>query len=629
MDKKTFVTGPTLKAEWLRDFTDAAADQLSSTARHALDGCVFGLTPTAAQTHVQEGEAYIGGNRLRLRANHAIDIAGLTRPTGTQVAWVTVLASYTTDGNLTVTDDQGVQHVLCVDDGIIISLSRGADAANKAAAVKPSVPTGSIVLCDILLDASTAVGSLDGDPSRRPQCPDDELRTESDLQWDAIRALQATQAASLQSPNKGPTPTATSTVALRIDATWAVGTVDAGVPAITKAKFRWRQSGENWADNRTIALGDVQARNFTVPDADSDVQMQVQYGNGNGFGVWSDTGTITADNIFDPPALTARTFTADTTYAWPYPQSQRARLMLTGGSGAGGAGGSGGGGAVGLTVNGGGGAGGGPNGGGGGGATTRAGRQGEDGGDATAGAEGGDGATNGSNGGAGVGTAQDGNDGTLLGGGGGDGSPGSGGGGAGVGGGGGGGGPNGGDGGDAGGHESGGAGVGGSGNGGGGEGQGLSGGGGGGGGQGSPGAASRVVIDARSFDSSATGGDGGSGGGGGGGGHRTQGDGDDGADATSSGGGGSGGAGGPGGTTSAGDGGSGGAGAAGDSGQQVIVDVSGLQVGDSFTITIGGGGNGSDKAAGYGGGLTAASNGANGANGSDGSAGRVVLTPLT
>ena len=339
MDLRNTPDGAIAESGDWEDLRDAAADQMTSTAKHALDGCIFGLSPTSAQTHVQIGEAYIDGNRLRLRANEAIDIAALTRPTGSMVAWVTVLASYTTEGSGTVTDDAGVQYVRITNDSIIITLSRGTDAATKAAAVKPSIPTGSIVLCDILLDASTAVGSLTGDPARRPQCPDDELRTESDLQWDAIRALQATQAASLQSPNKGPTPTATSTVALRVDATWAAGTVDTGVPAITKAKFRWRQAGENWSDSRTINLQNVQMAMFSVPNSDSDIQMSLQYGNPNGFGEWSNTGSIDAADIFDPPALTARTFTADDTYTWPYPQSQRARLTLTGGAGGGGAGG--------------------------------------------------------------------------------------------------------------------------------------------------------------------------------------------------------------------------------------------------------------------------------------------------
>ena len=69
--------GPFLRAEWLEAFKDGAADQLSSsTAMHALEGCITGLTPTAAQTHVTPGEAYVSGNRLRLRTNRAIDLAG-------------------------------------------------------------------------------------------------------------------------------------------------------------------------------------------------------------------------------------------------------------------------------------------------------------------------------------------------------------------------------------------------------------------------------------------------------------------------------------------------------------------------------------------------------------------------
>ena len=133
---------------------------------HALEGCIVGLTPNAAQTHVQPGEAYVGGNRLRLRANRAIDIAGLTRPTGNRVAWVTVLASYATDGSETITDLDGTQHTLFINDGIILSLSRGTDAS-QSAAVKPTIPDGSIALCDIL------VGSHDGGwlSGRRPVTP--------------------------------------------------------------------------------------------------------------------------------------------------------------------------------------------------------------------------------------------------------------------------------------------------------------------------------------------------------------------------------------------------------------------------------------------------------------------------
>ena len=214
---------------------------------------------------------------------------------------MTVLASYTTESDMTVTDDQGVPSTSCSrTTASSSSLLRGTDAS-QSAAVKPTIPEGSIALCDILLDRTTAVGSLDGDQSRRPKCPPDELREEDELLWDAIRAIQATLAATLQSPDKGPTPSATSTDALQVDATWAAGTVPTGAPAIDKAKFRQRQAGENWADSRTTTLGDVQEYSFDVPDADSDVQMQVQYGNENGFGAWSNTGTIDAGDIEDAP----------------------------------------------------------------------------------------------------------------------------------------------------------------------------------------------------------------------------------------------------------------------------------------------------------------------------------------
>ena len=306
MDTKTIVDGPLIPAEWIHQIQTSAQSDLSSHAQHALDGCLFGLTPNSAQTHVQPGEAYVDGNRLRLRAAHAIDLAGLTRPTGTMVAWVSVFAAYATDGSLTVTDLDQVQHTLCVDDGIIISVSRGADAASESAAVKPTIPAGNIVLCDMLLDATTAVGSLDGDPSRRPKCPDDELREGLSQQNDALRAVQMTLAAAIQKPDKGPTPTATSTVSLRVDATWAAGTVGAGVPLIHSYRFRWRQAGEDWSELRTTTLEDVRTMTFTVPDDNSDIEMEVQVGNSNGFGPWSDDGTLDASDIEGVPQVPNR-----------------------------------------------------------------------------------------------------------------------------------------------------------------------------------------------------------------------------------------------------------------------------------------------------------------------------------
>ena len=306
MDRKTIVDGPKTPAAWVTDTFDGAADDLNSHARHALDGCLSGLILNAAQTHVQPGEAFLSGNRLRLRAAEAVDLAGVTRPTGTDVAWVAVLASYATDGSQTVTDRDGVQHVLCVNDGIRITLSRGVDAASQSAAVKPTVPVGAIVLLDLLLDAATAVGSLTSDPARRPQCPDDELRSESDLQWDAIRALQNALAVAVQVPDKGPTPTATSTVSLRVDASWAAGSVGVGVQVIHSYRFRWRQEGEDWSASRTTTLEDVRVIMVTVPDDNDAIEMQVQVGNGNGFGPWSDTGTLAAADITGPPLLPNR-----------------------------------------------------------------------------------------------------------------------------------------------------------------------------------------------------------------------------------------------------------------------------------------------------------------------------------
>ena len=123
MDRKTIVDGPKTPAAWVTDTFDGAADDLHSHARQALGGCISGLLPSLGTETVSPGEAYFNGDRLRLNAAAPIDVDGVTRPTGTKVAWLAVLASYTTEGTDTVTDRDGVTRTLCIDDSIIIVLS--------------------------------------------------------------------------------------------------------------------------------------------------------------------------------------------------------------------------------------------------------------------------------------------------------------------------------------------------------------------------------------------------------------------------------------------------------------------------------------------------------------------------
>ena len=220
---------------------------------------------------------------------------GLTRPTGNRVAWVTVLASYATAGSETVTDIDGTQHTLFINDGIIISLSRGTDAS-QSAAVKPTIPAGSIALCDILLDRTTAVGSLDGDQSRRPKCPPDELREEDGPAMGRDpRVYRRRSRRRLQAPDKGPTPSATSTDSLQVDATWAAGTDARPAPRpSTNPSFaggRRARTGPT-AERPPWEMCRNTASTCLTPTATS--KCRVQYGNENGFGEWSNTGTIDA-----------------------------------------------------------------------------------------------------------------------------------------------------------------------------------------------------------------------------------------------------------------------------------------------------------------------------------------------
>ena len=650
MDKPTYVNGPSADAETVADFRDAAASDLDSVRAFAAEGCISGLIPDLAASTVGVGEVIVGGNRARARAAVSIDLAGVTRPASGQFRWVAITAAYstTTVGGTLTELPSGTQHAAEVQDSIILALVEGVatTTGDSDDAVRPTAPVGTANLCDLLIDHDTAYGSLPAaniSDTRRTKCPHDRLQDQIDRLSATQDTIATTAEAAAAKPDKGPTPSATSTESLQVDGTWAAGSVPTGAPAITQSRLRWRQTGDNWAISRTTTFTSVtRAHSFTVPDADSDVQIQVAYANDNGFGEWSDTGTIAASDIVSGPPLTAMTFTTSQNWNWPWPQASRARVAMSGAAGggggsggggggggggsgsAGGAGGSGGGTAGTARYNAGGGGGGGPDGGGGGGGGGRGGSGGGGGGGAGAGAGSGgstgtDGSTtsdgsnvDGSGGPGGAGAGRSGGGGG--GGGGGDGgSGGSGGGGGGGstgagGGGGGGGGPGGGDGGDGSGGAAG------------------DGGGGGGGEQGADGGLTRVTVSTRSVNISAAGGAGGSGGGGGGGAEATVGG--AGSAGTSSGGGGAGGAGSAGGAGTDATGGAGGAGAAGVSGEQLVNDISGLQVGDTFAITVGAGGAGG-QGGGAGGGQVTASNGGAGSNGSAGGAGSVVVTPLT
>ena len=634
MDKPTYVNGPSADAETVADFRDAAASDLDSVRAFAAEGCISGLIPDLSASTVGVGEVIVGGNRARARAAVSIDLAGVTRPASGQFRWVAITAAYstTTVGGTLTELPSGTQHAAEVQDSIILALVEGVatTTGDSDDAVRPTAPVGTANLCDLLIDHDTAYGSLPAanvSDTRRTKCPHDRLQDQIDRLSATQDTIATTAEAAAAKPDKGPTPSATSTESLQVDGTWAAGSVPTGAPAITQSRLRWRQTGDNWAISRTTTFTSViSAHSFTVPDADSDVQIQVAYANDNGFGEWSDTGTIAAGDIVSGPPLTAKTFTTTQNWDWPWPQASRARVEARGGGGGegggggggggghgggtpiggdGGNGGAGGGGAGGDAYNGGGGGGGGGDGGGGGGGhggnTPAAG-----GGGAGAGASG----TNAGIGGAGGGRSGGGGGGgsassTISNTTGGTGGNGGGSGGFGVGsggGGGGGGGPNGGNGGDGGGGTRG------------------DGGGGGGGAQGIDGTASRVVVDGIDANQSAAGGAGGSGGGGGGGAEAADGS------PGSSGGDGAGAAGGAGGagTGNGEDGGAGGAGGSGDAGTPVIVDMSGLQVGHTFAITIGAGGAG-----GQGGGAGGGGAGSNGSTGSAGSAGSVTITPLT
>ena len=343
MDKPTYVNGPEADAETVADFRDAAASDLDSVRAFAAEGCISGLIPDLSTSTVGVGEVIVGGQRARARATVSIDLAGVTRPASGQFRWVAITASYaTTSSSDTLTElPSGVQYTAEVQDSIILALVEGVatTTGDSDDAVRPTAPVGTVNLCDLLIDHDTAYGSLPAaniSDTRRTKCPHDRLQDQIDQLSATQDTIAATAEMAAAKPDKGPTPTATSTVSLRVDATWAAGTVPTNAPAITLTRLRWRQKGDGWSTSRTDTFSSVVlAHNFNVPDGDSDVEIQVAFGNSNGFGDWSNVGTIDAGNIVVDPPLQVRSFTMSGShqYSWPYRTTLQVRLRITGADG--------------------------------------------------------------------------------------------------------------------------------------------------------------------------------------------------------------------------------------------------------------------------------------------------------
>ena len=313
------------------DNDEGTNSDVSSIAIRTSNGCIEGLVPSLATSVLLPGEAWWQGQRIRVRTPQLLAIAGLTRPPSGQVAWVSVAASYAVERFGEVTDSDGRTHDQVTRDSATISLLRGDNAANQAAAVRPPIPDGSIILCDILLDHDTAVSGLSGSDLRRPKCPHDALA-------DRLALLEAWRQSTEAVPNAPAAPTLTSTAGFQVTSTWLNPGVRSSGPAITEYWHQWRRAGAQWQSENIVILGPGLSHTFSVPDATSDIETRVAGVNTNGPGPWSPAGRIAAGDIMgDAPLTTSRYEAAGVQrLTWLYRATGRARVTLQGGQGGGG-----------------------------------------------------------------------------------------------------------------------------------------------------------------------------------------------------------------------------------------------------------------------------------------------------
>lgn len=338
MDQRTIVSVTPTDASTMQERQAAAAEQFRIMSLY-IDGCIDGLVPDLAAETVSPGWAFKDGDLLRLLTAADIDLAGVTRPASGEFVWVAIEATYTQQQVGTVVDGiTQTQYSEEINDSIMISLKRGTDTTSSDSndAERPDISEGAIVLCDVLFDHDTALGSLTNSASRRPKCPADDLQDQLDEHAAALRLLQADAAATRQPPNKMGAVTLTSTTALEIDASWSAGTVPSGAPAIDRYRTQWRRMGDQWVTANLNEVGTALEDTITVPDADSAIQVRVAARNTNGWGEWSDATTIASGDIMSGPPLQTQSFGvtgSPHTFSWPFPNASRARITVRGGGG--------------------------------------------------------------------------------------------------------------------------------------------------------------------------------------------------------------------------------------------------------------------------------------------------------
>ena len=119
---------------------------------------------------------------------------------------------------------------------------------------------------------------------------------------------------------------------LIVDWTWELPNSNGG-QRIESYGFQWRYQGDSWGTtNLTTGLERASMR-ITVADTSRAVQARVRAINNVGTSVWiTPTVTVAASSLLGVPTQRHR-FTSSQTFTWPYPDLERAVIVLVEGAG--------------------------------------------------------------------------------------------------------------------------------------------------------------------------------------------------------------------------------------------------------------------------------------------------------
>ncbi len=106
------------------------------------------------------------GRVINVDADFVLDFSGITRPAAGSFRYVTAVADYNQVEEGAIQDDLGNSYWQEKQESIAIRFIEGDEAASEAAAIKPAVDSGDVVLVDMMFDNASS-GCLSIDMDRR------------------------------------------------------------------------------------------------------------------------------------------------------------------------------------------------------------------------------------------------------------------------------------------------------------------------------------------------------------------------------------------------------------------------------------------------------------------------------